>query len=41
MQIVIEPDLPEDLEQFHLSSRVNELLHHLLDRQSQGQRLTP
>jgi len=40
MHVLVELDLPADLEQFKLPSGVNDRLQDLLDRQDQGERLT-
>ena len=39
--IVIELDMPEDLKKFRLPRAVNQRLQHLLDRQSEGEKLSP
>jgi hypothetical protein len=39
--VLIELELPTDLEQFRLPEGVNQRLQELLDRQDQGQDLTP
>ena len=38
--VLIELDLPEDLDRFRLPSGVHDRLHSLLDRQDQGETLT-
>jgi len=40
MTVLIELDLPPDLEQFKLPSAVDERLQELLDRQDRGEILT-
>jgi hypothetical protein len=40
MHVLVELDLPADLEQFKLPPGVNDRLQVLLDRQDQGERLT-
>ena len=39
--VLIELELPEDLEKFRLPEGVNRRLQELLDRQDQGDELTP
>jgi len=39
--VLIELELPADLEQFRLPEGVNRRLQELLDRQDQGHELTP
>lgn len=39
--VLIEIELPTDLEKFTLPEGVNQRLHELLDRQDQGNELTP
>ncbi len=40
-RVFIEIELPEDLEQFKLPRGVDQRLQELLDRQDQGETLTP
>jgi hypothetical protein len=40
-QIILELEVPEDLEQLRLPEGVNRRLHELLDRQDRGETLTP
>jgi hypothetical protein len=40
MHVVVELDLPADLEQFQLPPGVNDRLQELLDRQDHGKTLT-
>ena len=39
--VLIEIELPSELEKFKLPARVNQRLQALLDRQDQGEQLTP
>jgi len=39
--ILVELEMPTDLDAFKLPTGVNERLQELLDRQDQGQKLTP
>ena len=39
-QVLIQLEMPTDLEQFRLPKGVNERLQHLLDRQERGESLT-
>jgi ribosome assembly protein YihI (activator of Der GTPase) len=41
MNVLIELELPPNLEQFKLPPGVDERLQHLLDRQDRGEILTP
>lgn len=38
--VMVELELPEDLERFNLPEGVDERLHHLLDRQDRGEALS-
>lgn len=40
-QVLIEIEIPADLEKFRLPQGVNERLQNLLDRQDRGEELTP
>ena len=40
-QVLVELELPDDLNRFHLPRAVDERLQDLLDRQDQGTELTP
>jgi ribosome assembly protein YihI (activator of Der GTPase) len=40
MHVVVELDLPSNLEQFQLPTGVNDRLQELLDRQDRGETLT-
>ena len=39
-RVLVELEMPEDLEQFALPPGVNQRLHYLLDKQDQGEELT-
>jgi len=39
-RVLVELEMPEDLEQFTLPPGVNQRLHSLLDKQDQGEELT-
>ena len=39
--VLVEFEIPADLERFKLPQGVNERLHDLLDRQDRGEALTP
>jgi hypothetical protein len=40
-RVLVEIELPSDLEEFRLPQGVNQRLHSLLDRQDSGEELSP
>ena len=40
-RVLVEIDMPEDMEQLKLPKGVDQRMHDLLDRQEQGEKLTP